>query len=270
MADLARRNPQKWRGGLLPYKLGGLFDQGVQWAQDQLAPRPFPSLEQLQAMAAARGPVTPDEVASMAVDLASPFAKVGGLLGHTVWHGSPHKWDVPDISKVGTGEGAQAYGHGFYSADLKEVADQYRNPRPTSRMRAGLAAALARANPTPANVKAIEDIRASGHIYKLDIPDDDIPKYLDWDKPLSEQPELFNAIKSAFPYIGNNGHKSGEWALREIGERIGGLSQKLSNDLEKIGIKGIRYLDGSSRGAGHGTYNYVTFDPSRVKVLERK
>ena len=42
-----------------------------------------------------------------------------GMIGKTVWHGSPHKWDVPDISKVGTGEGAQAYGHGFYSAESR-------------------------------------------------------------------------------------------------------------------------------------------------------
>jgi len=39
---------------------------------------------------------------------------------------------------------------------------------------------------------------------------------------------------------------------------------------QELDIPGIRYLDGSSRGAGEGTYNYVTFDPSRIKVLERK
>jgi len=37
-------------------------------------------------------------------------------IGMTVWHGSPHKFDKFDICKIGTGEGAQAYGHGLYLA----------------------------------------------------------------------------------------------------------------------------------------------------------
>jgi len=36
--------------------------------------------------------------------------------GITAWHGSPHKFDKFDSSKIGTGEGAQAYGHGLYLA----------------------------------------------------------------------------------------------------------------------------------------------------------
>src|SRR5262245_55536961 len=45
---------------------------------------------------------------------------VGGLLfgttapGLTAYHGSPHSFDAFDIGKIGTGEGAQAYGHGLY------------------------------------------------------------------------------------------------------------------------------------------------------------
>ncbi len=41
------------------------------------------------------------------------------------WHGSPHKYDAVDLSKIGTGEGAQAYGWGYYGADAKAVAEQY-------------------------------------------------------------------------------------------------------------------------------------------------
>lgn len=43
----------------------------------------------------------------------------------TVWHGSPHKFDKFDSSKIGTGEGAQAYGHGLYLAESPDVARQY-------------------------------------------------------------------------------------------------------------------------------------------------
>jgi hypothetical protein len=49
----------------------------------------------------------------------------GGLMGATVWHGSPHKFDKFDSKKIGTGEGAQAYGHGLYLAEAPEVSKQY-------------------------------------------------------------------------------------------------------------------------------------------------
>ncbi len=50
---------------------------------------------------------------------------LGGMIGQTVFHGSPHKFDKFDMSKIGTGEGAQAYGHGLYFAENPEVAKQY-------------------------------------------------------------------------------------------------------------------------------------------------
>lgn len=43
------------------------------------------------------------------------------------WHGSPHNFDRFDMSKIGTGEGAQAYGHGLYFAEHPEVAKAYRD-----------------------------------------------------------------------------------------------------------------------------------------------
>lgn len=48
-----------------------------------------------------------------------------GQLGAIVWHGSPHKFDKFDASKIGTGEGAQAYGHGLYLAESPGVAESY-------------------------------------------------------------------------------------------------------------------------------------------------
>jgi hypothetical protein len=45
----------------------------------------------------------------------------------TVFHGSPHKFDRFDSSKIGTGEGAQAYGHGLYLADSPAVAGGYKD-----------------------------------------------------------------------------------------------------------------------------------------------
>jgi hypothetical protein len=42
-----------------------------------------------------------------------------------VYHGSPHRFEEFDASKIGTGEGAQAYGHGIYLAESPDVAKSY-------------------------------------------------------------------------------------------------------------------------------------------------
>ena len=42
-------------------------------------------------------------------------------MGWTAYHGSPHKFDKFQLDKIGTGEGAQAYGHGLYFADAPDV-----------------------------------------------------------------------------------------------------------------------------------------------------
>ena len=55
---------------------------------------------------------------------ALPF--VPASLLHTVYHGSPHIFDAFKMSKIGTGEGAQVYGHGLYFAENPEVAHAYR------------------------------------------------------------------------------------------------------------------------------------------------
>ena len=43
----------------------------------------------------------------------------------TAFHGTPHKVDKFSMDKIGTGEGAQAYGWGLYFAENKEVAKSY-------------------------------------------------------------------------------------------------------------------------------------------------
>lgn len=60
---------------------------------------------------------------------AVPGAAAGGRAAQRgaidVFHGSPHSFDAFDMSKIGTGEGAQAYGHGLYFAESPEVAGAY-------------------------------------------------------------------------------------------------------------------------------------------------
>jgi hypothetical protein len=43
-----------------------------------------------------------------------------------VYHGSPYRFNRFDPTKIGTGEGAQAYGHGLYFAEAPGVAEDYR------------------------------------------------------------------------------------------------------------------------------------------------
>jgi hypothetical protein len=151
----------------------------------------------------------------------------------TVWHGSPHKFDKFDASKIGTGEGAQAYGHGLYLAEAPVVAKEYA----TKLSSAGLArntltqtggdvdSAISKAassvdhyrtllanggggDPQRAQgmlnlaQKKLADLQAmkagtldeSGNLYKVDLPDEKIARMLDWDKPLSQQaPEVQKA-----------------------------------------------------------------------------
>ncbi|WP_296201733.1 hypothetical protein [uncultured Hyphomicrobium sp.] len=48
-------------------------------------------------------------------------------VGIRAYHGSPHDFDKFSLEKIGTGEGAQAYGHGLYFAENEGVARSYRD-----------------------------------------------------------------------------------------------------------------------------------------------
>lgn len=177
---------------------------------------------------------------------ALPF--VPSMAGQIAWHGSPYKFDKFDLSKIGTGEGAQAYGHGLYLAESPEVARDYQKvlSGPRNQIAKGQgkyfhitdagsgevtiagygssqdqwgrssnlsdfwdgsdegfksvddAVAWLRNNKhidetaTPNKVSNAEfnewQIPSSGgSLYKTDIPDEAVARFLDWDKPLSQQ-----------------------------------------------------------------------------------
>jgi hypothetical protein len=71
------------------------------------------------ALKAAGRAAGPEKVGSTLADLGKPGIKA--------YHGSPHSFDRFDMSKIGTGEGAQAYGHGLYFAEKEGVARSYRD-----------------------------------------------------------------------------------------------------------------------------------------------
>src|SRR5574343_290164 len=122
-------------GGLLGYvnrlrsNLRGLLGDPVGYANEALG-NALPSMEELAAQARQMGQTgqVPANVDPRIMDLGM------GLLGAIkVYHGSPHAFTKADSSKIGTGEGAQAYGHGLYWAESPETAKTYvQEPSKTS------------------------------------------------------------------------------------------------------------------------------------------
>ncbi len=213
----------------------------------------------------------------------------------TVWHGSPHKFDKFDSSKIGTGEGAQAYGHGLYLAENPAVAKEYKEALGAGRGNTDAdtmarilevtggnpkkAAEVARQRAQYANIpggkEKFEAIAAKlesgydprGSLYKVDLPDNAIAKMLDWDKPLSQQPGVMESLQRGMT-AGTPAEITGEQLYRQLGAmNKAGAAEILRNK----GIPGIRYLDGGSRGAGSGTSNYVIFPKNEglLTILER-
>lgn len=56
---------------------------------------------------------------------------------------------------------------------------------------------------------------------------------------------------------------------KKFGPDVWGRADKISSELlNDSGIKGIKYLDGTSRRKDEGSYNYVIFDDSAIKTLQ--
>lgn len=222
-------------------------------------------------------------------------AATNGQGGAVVWHGSPHKFDKFDSSKIGTGEGAQAYGHGLYVAESPDVATMYRDKLTDPAFKyVGQNQAKARINEKiAARVEATDPERAArlraevaslsdpnGSIYKIDLPDEHIAKMLDWDKPLSEQPHIVDAantlyreLPELYPSVGNVLASPNVFDGQHLYQALVNHEspQVASQTLRALGIPGIRYLDGASRGTGNGTSNFVVFpgNEDMLSMLER-
>jgi hypothetical protein len=119
-----------------------------------------------------------------------------------------------------------------------------------------------------------------GQLYEVDIPSDNV--LLDWDKPLSEQSEHVKSALKDYINQGASEASTGSWIYKELQAPFvaEGLGYKIKDDdssdarkeaaskyLNSIGIKGIKYLDSTSRAKGEGAYNYVIFDDEAIEVL---
>jgi len=154
-------------------------------------------------------------------------------MGIKAYHGSPHDFDAFDLSKIGTGEGAQAYGHGLYFAENEKVATDYRDAlsnatingnkfNPNDPLHAAVAAVDRVGSRETALRNQIEEVEADptdwfakdvlnylrtksplpklesgGKMYEVNI-NADPEHFLDWDKPLGEQsPQAIEAMYKA-------------------------------------------------------------------------
>jgi hypothetical protein len=125
--------------------------------------------------------------------------------------------------------------------------------------------------------------RKQGQVYKVDIPEDS--KLLNYDKPLSEQPlirQKQEAIKTlilernpnVLADLGENWsllfgkNITGEDFYNTLASLVGG-DRNASVTLNKVGVHGLRYLDGNSRSNNKGSHNYVIFDERAIKVLDK-
>ena len=243
------------------------------------------------------------------------------------YHGSPHDFDKFTTKKMGTGEGAQAYGWGLYFSGKKDVADWYRK-----NISSGESAPIFEVNGesvkfgTP-EYKAVDIIdgmgvksgkafirnmlndaekgepytlkngvdwyrsvnnyaagiinkakikKIKGRLYKVDLaPSED--EYLLWDEPMSVQSEKVKSnIKKALKERGFDdwqvdsmfeNDRDGQYIYTTVASMYG--EEKTSRLLKDLGIRGIKYLDGSSRNKGEGSYNYVIFDESDVNIIAK-
>lgn len=298
------------------------------------------------------------------------------------YHGTPHDFDKFDVKKIGTGEGAQAYGHGMYFSSKKEIAEYYRDAlsdaktiktkvtgdeipvpdpgiyydsRSFNEFAARVHEAINASDPD-ADVFTLKDVNqaagalfdsqykfddaktrlrlaiadnkraaldpnlaaqrdeilgfvdrdsralkvldelepaGAGKLYEVEIPDES--HMLDWDLPLSEQPEgVREAVKTAYrnatkttsddeallaelfagqkplldeitgvdtglPYEEMTGSQFYNWLSRSVGDDAAS-----SGKLRELGIPGITYKGGSS-----GERNFVVFDDEHVDILNK-
>lgn len=325
------RDAMNMRGGMLRQEPGLMQRVGSQARRLFYGDRNLYGNDPLQPSVMDSQYVRPEMAEGAVLDV------VGGPMA-TVWHGSPHLFKKFDMSKIGTGEGAQAYGHGLYFAENPAVAQEYRNAlaqpefgktadgvalrgRLPDMLRESYESLLKQSYGPVNPVDAVDSVSTSlkrqradalkvkdmdwfnqvadmesdlhrfskspaksvGYEYKVDIPDDQIAKMLDWDKPLKDQPQsvkdfvkqrkqLPNLKKSYKDFGGAKmtGHEIHQWL--KSGSGVGLDNPKsygvAENQLLGGGIPGIKYLDQGSRGAGKGTSNFVVFDDQIPQILE--
>ena len=219
-----------------------------------------------------------NEAALAIVPGAKPLSGMAARTGIRGYHASPHDFDRFDMSKVGTGQGAQSYGHGMYIAESPAVSSrggQYDREFTAKRLgkydlNQAEGRVLTMLGEGKSELDILRDMARNGasfdeasailesikknksHIYEVNInarPE----QFLDWDKPLGQQSNIVQQAISQHPLAGRlqgNDVVRGQLTA-PTGEAIvgrAGRGQEGTQSLREAGIPGIKYLDQGSRG----------------------
>jgi hypothetical protein len=225
--------------------------------------------------------------------------------GFTAYHGSPHSFDQFKSFAIGTGEGAQAYGHGLYFAGKEDVAKSYKNAGPAANSQLdainGRMSELSnimnkdaiqgsyRQFRTPEGTNAaaeydtlMEQRSNLGHMYEVNI-NADPAHFLDWDKPRDQQPQkVQDFISKNYPDVWEKA-ADGSSLYQHLARWASDNPKAFPNEqgyvqspsvlathiLREGGIPGIRYLDGGSRADGQGSSNHVIFNADSIAILRK-
>ena len=259
------------------------------------------------------------------------------VTGFRAYHGSPHDFGRFDFSKMGTGEGAQAYGKGGYFASEADVARSFRkgqenstiSGKPVNKIYDEISSRADKLPPKAAETEynkmaVLEDLmndgdilgvreraaggaydpaamdwfekevapkfKGYGSLYEVNIKADPA-EFLDWEKPLSEQPKkvrdaLDPFIQERLNMLEAAGQRGREIALEkglpdytprtreELFARLRGgdiaasgrMGQSSFSEeaLQQAGVPGIKYLDPSARST-----NYVVFDENLINIVKK-
>lgn len=178
--------------------------------------------------------------------------EVPNVAALTAWHGTPNVIKESfDIAKAGTSAKASNFGHGIYFAESPDVAGMY------------MASRNKISGPT------------EGNLYKVDIPDALIPKMLNWYEEVPEDARKRISAKTMEQFGSGISPTTGEKLYKEIAFSLKQAGSKTpeadaSKWLLEQGIPGIKYENMQMvKGQGTGTNNYVMFDPTQVKMLDK-
>ena len=103
------------------------------------------------------------------------------------------------------------------------------------------------------------------NIYKIDLPDDQIAKMLDWDAEISKQTPEIQALAKQFGLASDD--LGGDLVAAMNAKKPAGAEQ-----MRQAGVTGIRYYDAQSRGGQKAdTRNFVVFPQNEglLNILER-
>ena len=184
--------------------------------------------------------------------IGAPAVVIGAGITRPIraFHGSPHAFDRFDITKMGAGEGAQTFGRGLYFAENPKIAQYYADTLKQGNL------------PT--------------YMYEVDIkarPN----QFLPWDESVSG--DMLSQVRNIVPANKRSQFEhlarvrgSGADLYKDILEAdIRWKSPQITQQLNDVGIPGIRYSDQGSRTfiSPNQTSNYVLFDDKLVDILRR-